>query len=279
LRIDVADGDDEVVFKDDAGVDFAGNDLLEKGLAHGGSVARRAGGVNTGKAPASRQPAEKAFQAGGSGCLIRATRPARSIGPSSWTQQGKPDLTMAKLVIRTKGLPSEVLDLKNGVNRIGRSSGNDFMIMHDTLSRFHCEVEVKEDSMWVRDLDSSNGTFLNDQPVEQQVQLEHGSLLQLGEVVLEVTEVPEPAAEEEVTACTNHPTFPASMICVQCKRVFCGACIHILKRSGGRALRLCPMCSGHCEPLVGMNVTRANFLGAFLKKLFTRGKDNRPFLD
>ncbi len=95
---------------------------------------------------------------------------------------------VAKLVIKTKGLPSETLELKQGVHRIGRSPQNEFVIKHDTLSRFHCEVEVKEDSMWVRDLDSSNGTFVDDVPAKELTELRKGQKLRLGEVVLEVVE-------------------------------------------------------------------------------------------
>lgn len=184
---------------------------------------------------------------------------------------------MARLVIRTKGLPSEVLDLKTGVNRLGRSSGNDFMIQHQTLSRFHCEVVVKTDGMLVRDLDSSNGTFVNDQAAEKLVPLQKGDLLRLGEVTLEVQDAPEPVAADDVPACANHPDFPASMICTQCRRVFCGACVHLLKRSGGKILRLCPACSGPCDSIQGMNTEKKKFLSGLIKKLFNTGPVDKPF--
>lgn len=180
-------------------------------------------------------------------------------------------------------MTAEALDLKKGINRIGRSFTNDFMIVHDTLSRFHCQVEVKEDSMWVLDLDSSNGTFVDEEPLEDKpVQLKQGQELRLGDVTLEVKEAPEPKDEGDMPACANHPTLPASTICVQCKHVFCGACVHILKLSGGRVLRLCPMCSGHCETLVAKHVDHQNFIGTVIKKFFKKepkepkGTDNKP---
>jgi hypothetical protein len=177
---------------------------------------------------------------------------------------------MAKLVIRTPGLPAETIELKRGANRLGRSSGNDFQIFHDTLSRFHCEIEVKDDGLFVRDLDSSNGTYIDEQIVQARCQIRAGQMLRLGDVKLEVKDAPEPASEEDVPACFNHPTQAASMMCTQCKRVFCGACIHILKRTGGQMLKLCPVCSGHCESLQGMNVDKKNFIGSFIKKLFKK---------
>ena len=66
---------------------------------------------------------------------------------------------MAKLVIKSDGLPAEVIQVEKGLNRFGRSSANDYQIHHESVSRFHCEIEVRDDCMIVRDLDSSNGTL------------------------------------------------------------------------------------------------------------------------
>ncbi|MFM2082511.1 MAG: hypothetical protein RL380_1202 [Verrucomicrobiota bacterium] len=173
---------------------------------------------------------------------------------------------MAKLVIKTPGLPAEVIPLKSGRNRFGRSSENDFQIQHDTISRFHCEVEVQAEAMFVRDLDSSNGTFVDDQPVNR-APLEDGQILRLGDVLLEVKESPRPVPKDEMPPCFNHPKLPASMACKQCHRKFCGACIHLLKRTGGQILRLCPVCSGHCEALTHADVSK-NVLGTLVNKLF-----------
>lgn len=173
---------------------------------------------------------------------------------------------MAKLVIKTDGLPAETIKLKGGVNRLGRSSSNDFQIEHPTISRFHCEIEVKENAMFVRDLDSSNGTFVNEQPVDT-AQLETGHILRIGDVKLEVMDAPQPAKEGNMPACCNHPTHPASMECTQCHRVFCGACVHILRRTGGKILRLCPSCSGHCQPLQGLGQNAKRPFGNLLSKL------------
>lgn len=186
---------------------------------------------------------------------------------------------MAKLVIQTKGLPVETLELKDGINRLGRSSDNDFKIQHDTISRFHCEVDVFVDSMWVKDLDSSNGTFVNEAPVEEKVQLAEGDKLRIGDVTMEVQGAPEPQADDLPPPCSNHPEIAATMVCLQCQRTFCGACIHVLCRSGGKVLRLCPACSGHCESLEGMNQGRGqkNLFG-FVKKLFKK-PPTRQYLD
>ena len=175
---------------------------------------------------------------------------------------------MAKLIIRTKGLPAEVIELKKGINRLGRSSANDFQIQHDTISRFHCEIEVRDDGMFVRDVDSSNGTLVNNQPVES-AQLHSGNFLRLGYVSMEVTNAPEPITDA-LPMCSIHPNLSASMICTQCRKVFCGTCVHILKRTDGNFLRLCPECSGHCEPIKTLVHTPKKSVGSFIKKLFKK---------
>jgi len=111
---------------------------------------------------------------------------------------------MAKLVIRSDGLPPEVIKLKGGLNRFGRSAQNDFQIDHPTVSRFHAEIVLADEWMFVRDTDSSNGVFVNGERVSE-CWLESGQVLRLGEVSLEVKDAPvlksglELAAREDFT--------------------------------------------------------------------------------
>lgn len=186
---------------------------------------------------------------------------------------------MAKLVIKGKGLRDEVLNLQDGVNRLGRSTANDFLILDATVSRFHCEVEVGADAMSVRDLDSANGTFVNDAPVVEWAELKSGQILRLGDVCLEVREAPEPAPASSTPTCALHPTHPASMECTQCHKVFCGTCIHILRRSGGQLLRLCPQCSGPCVPLGALRAGSKGFLQDIVGKLLKKRTLRHPFHD
>ena len=184
---------------------------------------------------------------------------------------------MAKLVIKGKGLRDEVLKLQEGVNRLGRSAINDFVILDATVSRFHCVVEVGADAMTVRDLDSANGTFVDDAPVVERAELKSGQVLRLGDLRMEVLEAPEPAPESAVPMCAIHPTHPANMECTQCHKVFCGTCIHILRRSGGQLLRLCPECSGPCVPLGALRAGSKGFLQEIVGKLLKKRTMRHPF--
>ena len=181
---------------------------------------------------------------------------------------------MAKLVVTFDGLPAEIIDLKAGINRLGRSSENHFQIEHHTVSRFHCEIDVRLDSMFVRDLDSSNGTYINDQPVGR-AQLETGQILRLGDVRMEIKDAPMPIDPNKVDPCANHPRHPASMECTKCHKKFCGTCVHILKMTSGQYLRLCPVCSGHCKLIQEVVQTPKEVFGNIVKKFKLFGSKKR----
>ena len=53
------------------------------------------------------------------------------------------------------------LKLVDGVNSIGRHDDCQIRIRSSQVSRRHCEVLPEGDTLMVRDLGSSNGTFVN----------------------------------------------------------------------------------------------------------------------
>jgi len=185
---------------------------------------------------------------------------------------------MAKLVIKTEGLTAEVIELKRGVNRLGRSSRNDFQIDHRSISRFHAEIELNDDWMLVRDMDSSNGVFVNDEQVAESP-LESGQILRLGDVSMLVKDAPVVKSGRELVACENHPELAATMICKHCGRSYCAACVHILRRTGGQILRLCPTCSGHCEPMAGVNQDAKGRLTNLVRKLLKKPPPPKPYFE
>src|SRR6187399_697596 len=48
---------------------------------------------------------------------------------------------------------------------IGTSSKNDLQLNDTTVSRRHCEISIRNDRYFIKDLDSTNGTSLNGTPV------------------------------------------------------------------------------------------------------------------
>jgi len=57
---------------------------------------------------------------------------------------------------------------------IGRSADCDLCISEGFVSRRHARIYIREGLVWIRDLDSSNGTFINAKRIEGAVLLMHG---------------------------------------------------------------------------------------------------------
>jgi pSer/pThr/pTyr-binding forkhead associated (FHA) protein len=74
--------------------------------------------------------------------------------------------------------------LPGGVRTLGRATGADFSVDGALVSRVHCRlIATAGGGLEVRDLDSTNGTFVNGKRV-QTAQLEPGDRLQIGRVEL-----------------------------------------------------------------------------------------------
>ena len=71
---------------------------------------------------------------------------------------------------------------------IGRSENLcDIVISNDdSVSGRHCELELRGDNWYIRDLRSSNGTRVNAQKVFQELLLKNGDIVQLGQSALQV---------------------------------------------------------------------------------------------
>ena len=51
---------------------------------------------------------------------------------------------------------------------VGRHQDADLLIQSADISRRHAAFLLKEDALWVQDLKSSNGTFVNDVRIENE---------------------------------------------------------------------------------------------------------------
>ena len=61
------------------------------------------------------------------------------------------------------------------------------------ISKRHCAVLTKNDLVFLRDFESTNGTFLNDQQVKGEVPLKDGDILKIGPLIFKVVIQVEPA--------------------------------------------------------------------------------------
>lgn len=107
---------------------------------------------------------------------------------------------MPKLTLVLDRKPVQVYELSQPVIRIGRGESMDVVIDNVSVSRRHAEIREESGAWLLRDLGSSNGTFLNgerltaDQPLKPGDEISFGKFSILFERVL-AEPVPVPAAE------------------------------------------------------------------------------------
>jgi pSer/pThr/pTyr-binding forkhead associated (FHA) protein len=92
---------------------------------------------------------------------------------------------MAKLVIQNQGMTGRVCELHTDRTTIGRVEDNTFQIADPSVSSHHCEVHLRGSDIFIRDLNSTNGSFINNEKITEQV-LKPGQILRLGQVELKL---------------------------------------------------------------------------------------------
>jgi pSer/pThr/pTyr-binding forkhead associated (FHA) protein len=100
---------------------------------------------------------------------------------------------MAKLVILNQDMTGRAHELTAERTTIGRVEENNFQISDPSVSSRHCEVLLRGGEVLVRDLNSTNGSFINDEKITEKV-LKPGQKLRLGQVELKLEDPNAPAA-------------------------------------------------------------------------------------
>jgi hypothetical protein len=200
---------------------------------------------------------------------------------------------MARLIVKSNGFQNQVVELHLGVNRLGRSSDNDFQIEHPTISALHCEIALADGQLKVRDCDSTNGTFLSGQQIKEGI-LYVGQTLCLGDVELlvestditiAIPKIEVPCAAPPVVlvdgsmVCPRHSKARVTHRCTHCREILCDHCVHRLRRRGGKLLKLCPLCSHKCELIGGEKKQRNKLLGFLQKTVKLPFTHRRPEAD
>jgi hypothetical protein len=173
------------------------------------------------------------------------------------------------------------IELKPGSNSFGRSNANDFQLNDPSVSGCHCQIVVDDANIRIKDLGSTNGTYVNQAPV-QEAALRIGQTIHLGSVeVILCAEAPKgeachpvrpapaaptvhhrsPAAGHITSStlalpvsvpslaagsqvCKFHPRTPARFLCDQCHRFYCELCVNTRGRQ-----EFCRTCGVECVPV------------------------------
>jgi len=105
------------------------------------------------------------------------------------------------LVVLTPGAnQGKVLEIKLSQFVVGRDPQCQLRPASPMISKRHCAILQREGKAFVRDFDSTNGTFVNNEPVKGETELHNGDQLKMGPLLFEV--------RVEVSAPVNRPTPP-----------------------------------------------------------------------
>ena len=91
------------------------------------------------------------------------------------------------LVVTTAGKAhGQVIPITLAQFVIGRDPQCNLRPASALISKRHCAVLVKSGQVFVRDFDSTNGTFINDHPVKGEAPLQSGDVLKVGPLCFKV---------------------------------------------------------------------------------------------
>ena len=104
---------------------------------------------------------------------------------------------MACLIAMDGPMKGQRVALDRPIVRVGRREGNDWVLSDGSVSGTHCEVEHNDSGFLVRDLGSTNGTKVNNEPVKEKA-LFRNDIIMIGEipVMIEGDDVPQTAQTE-----------------------------------------------------------------------------------
>jgi len=116
--------------------------------------------------------------------------PAPGLPPVVRRDAEKPALPQWQLKAMTGTISGKMFQV-DGTTVLGRDPGCDIVITGPHVSRRHAEISIRSGHLWVKDLGSSNGSFLNGKRTEES-QLKHGDEVKFDAVTFKVVGPSEP---------------------------------------------------------------------------------------
>lgn len=161
---------------------------------------------------------------------------------------------MPRLIVHPDTSRAVEIPLVRGVTTLGRNTENHHAFDDPSVSGTHFQLSVTNAGTIVRDLGSTNGTFVDGNRIEESILLP-GQTIRAGEVTMrfEADYETTSAAPNRSTkpsdepTCFNHPKNRARYLCPACQGRFCEQCA--LPDGRNRRGRLCLVCRGECIDL------------------------------
>jgi predicted component of type VI protein secretion system len=93
---------------------------------------------------------------------------------------------MADLIIFSGKMKGQRLILPDREVVVGRDESCHMRIASSLISRRHCTLKGTLNGVWVRDLDSQNGTYVNDVAINEPYLMKPGDVLRIGAALFQV---------------------------------------------------------------------------------------------
>ena len=111
---------------------------------------------------------------------------------------------MAKLVILNQGMTGRTLDLNVERATVGRVEENTFQISDGSVSSRHAEILLRGTDIVVKDLGSTNGTFINGEKISESPLLP-GQILRFGQIELKIDDGKPVSAQQAPAQAASAP--------------------------------------------------------------------------
>ena len=92
---------------------------------------------------------------------------------------------MSKLVLLSEGFAGRTYELNVEKTTVGRVEDNAFQIAEPSVSSHHAEIILRGSDIVIKDLNSTNGTYINGEKISEAV-LKPGQVLKFGQVELRI---------------------------------------------------------------------------------------------
>ena len=139
------------------------------------------------------------------GAAERLSDTMHGIPATPLPSQPVPAAPLASLLARSGALKGPRFPIRGPVASIGRGEYNDVVLPDPSVSTMHAKLQ-RRDGVWMAmDLGSTNGTFVDEERVRDDVALSPGATLRFGEVAL----LFEPLDEEPAGAPDDTRSLPA----------------------------------------------------------------------
>lgn len=133
--------------------------------------------------PPAGPPASSAPPAGAGERLKHTMHSAPGVAPSSQPARAS-GAVLANFLVRSGSLKGQRLIVRTPIANIGRADYNDLVLPDESVSTSHAKLQRRE-GVWVLvDLDSTNGTFVDEDRVQGETPLAPGATVRFGDITL-----------------------------------------------------------------------------------------------